>query len=129
MSQKLKPIFQISFEVLKSLSEEKVEAWEDKVVMGIARATLDITNVGHHFPYLTGELNRASMSEGVVKITNKTYGLGARGVEYAPKVWNYGQGTKWTNPNTYPQWYTTTYNKQRDSILEYALRGAEGELE
>ena len=82
----------------------------------------------HHFPYLTGDLNRASMSEGVVQEVKGTYHLGAKGIEYAPKVWNYGSTTKWTNPNTLPQWYNSVYQKYQDTINDIALKNSEGEL-
>lgn len=120
--------FQISFKVVKPLPVKEISNWEDKVVFGVARETLDFTNSLRHFPYLSGELNRASMSEGVVHETKGTYHLGARGVEYAPKVWNYGQGTNWTNKNTLPQWYKSVYQKYRNEINQNALKGAEGEL-
>lgn len=119
--------FQISFKVVKPLPVKEISNWEDKVVYGIARATLDFTNTRHHFPYLSGELNRASMSEGVVQETKGTYHLGARGVEYAPKVWNYNN-VNWTNKQTIPQWYKGVYNKYRNEINQVALKGAEGEL-
>ena len=120
--------FQISFKIVKPMPVDKISKWEDKVVFGIARATLDFTNTMQHFPYLTGKLNRASMSEGVVSEKKGTYHLGARGVEYAPKVWKYGSNTNWTNPNTLPQWYKTVYEKYRNDINKVALQNAEGEL-
>lgn len=119
--------FQISFKVVKPLPVKEISNWEDKVVFGIARATLDFTNSRRHFPYLSGELNRASMSEGVVRETKGTYHLGARGVEYAPKVWNY-KNVNWTNKQTLPQWYKSVYEKYRNEINQVALKGAEGEL-
>ena len=120
--------FHISFKVVKPMPVKEISNWEDKVVFGIARGVLDRTNSLHHFPYLTGELNRASMSEGVVQEMKGTYHLGARGVEYAPKVWKYGSNTHWTNPSTLPQWYNSVYAKYRDAINYDALRNAESEL-
>lgn len=112
----------------KDLPKEQIKNWEDKVVYEIARKTLDFTNTNHHFPYLTGELNRASMNEGVITISKGTYGLGAKGVEYAPKVWNYGTGTRWTNKNTIPQWYMGVFEKYKNEILQDAIKGADTEL-
>ena len=43
-----------------------------------------------------------------------TYHLGARGVSYAPKVWNYPQSTNWTNKNTYAQWYMQEFQKDKN---------------
>ena len=117
--------YSISFKVIKPMPVKEIKEWEDVVVFGIARATLDFTNQRHHFPYLTGKLETASMDEGAVQETKGTYHLGARGVEYAPKVWNYGASTNWTNPNTLPKWYNATYNKYRNEINEAALKNAE----
>jgi hypothetical protein len=120
--------FGIEFKVIKPLDTKAIDNYMDKCVMGIARATLDFTNTGHHFPYLTGELNRASMAEGVIKEADKTYHLGARGVDYAPKVWNYPQSTHWTNPNTYAQWYMTEYQRDENVIVESAIKQVKGTL-
>ena len=122
--------FQISFKVVKPLPVKEISNWEDKVVFGIARATLDFTNTRHHFPYLSGDLNRASMSAGVINISKGTYGLGYdnENVDYGKTVWKYGQGTNWTNKSTLPQWYKSVYNKYRNEINQVALKGAEGEL-
>ena len=115
-------------EIIKELPKDKINQWEDEVVYMISRKTLDFTDSNRHFPYLTGKLNEASMNEGVVKLGNKTYGLGARGVEYAPKVWNYGQNTNWTNKQTLPKWYVSVYEKYKNQINEIALKNAKGEL-
>lgn len=108
----------------KELPTDKIKQWEDKVIYGIARKTLDFTNTNEHFPYLTGALSRASMNEGVMTIAKGTYGLGAKGVEYAPKVWTYGTGTKWTNKNTIPQWYMGVFEKYKNEILQDAINSA-----
>lgn len=118
--------FGVEFKVIKPLPVKEINDYMDKVVFGIARATLDFTNTGRHFPYLTGELNRASMAEGVVKENDKTYHLGARGVDYAPKVWGYSQSTNWTNPNTYAQWYMNEYQRDENVIVQSAIRQAKG---
>lgn len=115
--------------VINDIPKEQISGWEDKVIYSVARKTLDFTDSGHHFPYLTGELNRASMSEGVLRLGDKEYGLGAKGVEYAPKVWQYGTGTKWTNPDTIPQWYMGVFEKYKSEIMEDAVNTAKRELE
>lgn len=120
--------FQVEVVVVKDLPVKDINDYMDKVVFGIARATLDFTNTGHHFPYRTGELNRASMSEGVVKDSYGNYHLGARGVEYAPKVWNWGSGTNWTNPSTYPQWYLTEFQHDKNVIVDSAIKQVLGGL-
>lgn len=115
-------------EIIKELPKDKINQWEDKVVYMISRKTLDFTDSNRHFPYLTGKLNEASMNEGVVKLGNKTYGLGARGVEYAPKVWQYGENTNWTNKNTLPQWYMGVFDKYKNEILEDAINVSNNEV-
>lgn len=113
---------------IKDIPKEAIEKYMDTCMFGIARATLDFTNTGQHFPYLTGELNRASMSEGVLQKGYCDYYLGAAGVDYAPKVYEYSNNTHWTNPNTYPQWYNTEFEKDKNIIIQSALKQAEGVL-
>ena len=120
--------FQISFKVVKPMPTKEISNWQDKVVYGIARATLDMTNSVHAFPYLTGNLNRASLSEGVRTEGKGTYYIGAYNVPYGRTVWNYGSKTNWSNPKTMPQWYKSVYNKYRDTINQTALKNAESEL-
>ena len=117
----------VSVQIKKDLPIQKLKQWQDKVVYGIARATLDFTSSGQHFPYLTGELSRSSMAQGVVG-SNSTYYIGAQGVSYAPAVWKYGEGTNWTNPNTIPQWYMGVFGKYKSEILQNAIKNAESEL-
>lgn len=112
----------------KELPREQIKNWQDKVVYTIARKTLDFTNSGSHFPYLTGELNRASMNEGVIEISKGTYGLGAKGVSYAPAVWQYGENTNWTNKNTIPQWYLGVFDKYKTEIVDDSIRIANNEV-
>lgn len=117
--------FGVDIQIVKDLPVDKIDRWEDKVVFEIARKTLDFTDSGSHFPYLTGTLNVASMNEGVVSEGNMTYHLGSRGVEYAPKVWSYGENTNWTNPSTIPQWYFGVFEKYKNEILQDAIVEAE----
>ena len=120
--------FGIEFKVVKPMPVKEINNYMDKIVFAIARATLDFTNTGHRFPYLTGELNISSMAEDVVKESFGTYHLGARGVDYAPKVWNYPQSTNWTNPNTYAKWYETEFEKDKTIIVNSAIKQVKGGL-
>ena len=120
--------YQVEVILVKDLPTNEINEYMDKIVYGIARTTLDLTNTGHHFPYLTGELNRASMAEGVVKESYGNYHLGANGVDYAPKVWNYGSNTNWTNASTYPQWFITEFKRDKNIIVESAIKQALGGL-
>lgn len=114
----------VSVEIPRELPVKELDNYIDLTIYNIARITLDYTNSKQRFPYLTGELNRASMAEGVVSEGNKTYHLGASGVDYAPDVWEYPQGTNWTNPNTYAQWYLTEYQNEKEVITSLAVNNA-----
>lgn len=114
----------VSVEIPRELPIKELDRYMDLVVYNVARITLDYTNSKQRFPYLTGELNRSSMAEGVVSEGNKTYYLGAVGVDYAPDVWEYPQETNWTNPNTYAQWYVTEYENEKELITNHAVSNA-----
>jgi hypothetical protein len=114
----------VNVEIPRELPIKELDRYTDLVVYNVARITLDYTNSKQRFPYLTGELNRASMAEGVVSEGNKTYHLGASGVDYAPDVWEYPQKTNWTNPNTYAQWYLTEYQNEKEIITNLAVNNA-----
>lgn len=118
---------QIETIIIKDIPVKEIENYMDKVVYGIARATLDFTNTGRHFPYRTGALNRASMSEGVVKEGYGSYHIGAQGIDYAPKVWNY-RNVNWTNKSTYPQWYITEFQHDKNVIVQSAIKTVVGGL-
>ena len=114
----------ISISIPRELPIKQLDMFIDKTVYGIARNTLDYTNSKKHFPYLTGELNRASMAEGVRSTRDKSYYIGALGVDYAPAVWKYPQSTNWTNPETYAQWFITEFKYEKDKIVKNAVSAA-----
>lgn len=111
----------IQVEMVKELPAKELAQYCDDVVFNVARATLDFTNTGEHFPHLTGELQNASMAEGVVKESYATYHVGAEGVDYAPYVWKMSQDVHWTNPNTYAQWYVTQFKEKKELIIDKAV--------
>lgn len=114
----------VTVEIPRQLPIRELDSYIDKTVYNAARITLDFTNTKQRFPYRTGELNRGSMAEGVVGEGNKTYHLGARGVDYAMDVWEYPQSTNWTNPNTYAQWYMTEFKNEQELIMRQAVDNA-----
>lgn len=118
----------IELEEIKPMQWEKIPMYMDTVVHGAARITLDFVNSGGHFPYLTGELARASVAEGARKESEYTYYLGAAGVDYAPKVYNYPQRTQWTNPSTLSRWYDTEWQMNGHTILDLAIKNADREV-
>lgn len=114
----------VSVEIPKNLPIRELDRYIDYTVYNMARITLDYTNSRQRFPYLTGELNRAAMAEGVVAEGGKSYHLGASGVDYAPDVWDYPQSTNWTNPSTYAQWYMTEFKNEKEFIVKKAVENA-----
>lgn len=112
----------IQVEIVENIPTDKLDRYVDWVVYGVARGVLDFTSNENRFPYLTGELKRSAMAEGVVQESDKVYYLGAEGTDYAVKVWNYPQETtNWTNPDTYAQWYVTMYNNKKETITQMAI--------
>lgn len=115
----------VEFEVIEDLPVDKINKYVDLVVYGVARTTLDFTNSEHRFPYLTGNLQQSALAEGVRQESDKTYYVGAEGVDYAVDVWNMPQETtNWTNPDTYSQWYVTMYKNKKEIITQLAVDNA-----
>lgn len=114
----------VNVEIPRNLPIRELDRYIDYTVYNMARITLDFTNSRQRFPYLTGELNRAAMAEGVVAEGGKSYHLGASGVDYAPDVWEYPQSTNWTNPSTYAQWYMTEFKNEKELIVNRAVDNA-----
>lgn len=105
---------------IKELPRREINGFEDEVVYRTARMTLDFTIP--HIPYLTGRLQKASLGYGV-QGQDKVYSLGATSeAYYAKHVWNFDQeGTNWTNPRSYAQWYYTEFRNQKETILGNAV--------
>lgn len=114
----------VKVEIPRWMPISELDNYIDYTVYNMARITLDYTNSKQRFPYLTGELNRASMAEGVVAEGGKSYHLGASGVDYAPDVWDYPQSTNWTNPSTYAQWYMKEFKNEKELIVKTAVENA-----
>lgn len=116
--------FSVSIDFPKDLPIREVTKYTDNVVHNAARVTLDFTNTKKRFPYLTGELNRASMSYGV-EGRNKEYYLGTDAtVDYAKYVWKYPQKTNWTRKTTYAKWFLTEFKNEKELIMQKATSNA-----
>lgn len=117
----------VEIDIPRQLPIRELDRYIDYTIYNMARITLDFTNKGENskFPEDNGDLRRAAMAEGVVSEGNKTYHLGASGVDYAPIVWEYPQkGTHWTNPETYAQWYMTEFKNEKELIMQRAVENA-----
>lgn len=115
----------IEVEILEHLPVDKLDKFVDLAVMGVARGTLDYTLSENRFPYRSGNLQTSSMSEGVRQESNGVYCLDVpSGADYAKYVWQFPQEINWTNPDTYAQWYVTTYNNKAEIITHNAVGNA-----
>jgi len=115
----------VKVEIPRELPVRELDNYIDLTVHNIARVTLDFTNSKKRFPYLSGDLNEASMSQGVTKDGKNSYWLGAdETVDYANIVWDYPKGTHWTNSDTYEQWYLTEYKNEKELITSIAVQNA-----
>lgn len=110
----------------KDIAQDKLDKYEDILIKSVARITLDYTNSKKRFPHLGGDLQKASMAGGVKSISPKVYGLGTDGsIDYARQVWKYPQkGTRWTNKQTYAQWYATEFRNEHELIMRQAINNA-----
>lgn len=98
--------------------------YTDLIVFGVASRTLDLTSQESRFPRKTGNLAHKSMVQRTRKEADCVYCLdNPEGAEYAKYVWNM-ENVNWTNPNTYPQWFATVYQNNKELITEYAVSQA-----
>lgn len=116
----------VEIEIIEDLPIKKIEEYADLVVYGVARKTLDYTYADNRFPKKTGNLERSSMAQPVRKEQQYTYCLDVpQQAEYAKYVWVMPQDTtNWTNPDTYAEWYVTTYKNKKDVITSIAVNDA-----
>lgn len=116
---------EIEFEVIKDIDTKQIHDFCDLMIFNCARITKDLTNSCGYFPRLTGNLQETSMSQEIRKEAEAEYCLDVpNGAEYAKYVWEMGEDTHWTNRNTLPQWYYSTFVKYQLSIQQEATSNA-----
>ena len=121
---------EIEFEIIRNINVKQIHEFADLMILNCARITKDFTNSCGYFPRLTGNLQESSMSQEIRKEAEAVYCLDVpNGAEYAGYVWELGEGTNWTNPNTLPQWYYSTFEKYQNSIQQQAIKNALGSVE
>ncbi len=122
--------YSVQIEIVKDLPVGQLKTWEDKVVYSLAREVLDFTNTKRYFPRRSGDLQRSSMSCGVLNLGNMEYGLSydEETAYYTKYVWKMGEGTNWTKPSTLPQWYVSAFSRHKTEIVQLAIKNAESEL-
>lgn len=116
---------EIEFKIVEGINKEQIHEFVDQTIFGIARITKDLTNSCGYFPRLTGNLQSSSMAQDIRKESEAVYCLDVPGgADYAEYVWEFGENTNWTNPNTLPQWYYSTFEKYQLSIQQEAISNA-----
>lgn len=113
----LKLDVKVSFNVPELV--DTIEYFSDKVVYNVAVLTREMTKNLRAFPRLTGKLEQEEVASHIIG-NNKEYGLIA-GVDYAVSVWNFGENTAWTNPNTQTKWYYSVYDRHEKEIVNNAV--------
>lgn len=110
---------EVEVKVLKDIPKEQIKRFQDKVVYNVAVFTREFTKNIRAYPYLSGELQRQEVAL-PIEGSNMEYSLGT-GVDYAIKVYTYGNETKWTNPDTLPHWYHKAFEKGCYTIVRRAV--------
>lgn len=102
-------------------AQNKLKEAPDKIVYTIARITLDKTYP--HIPLSNrvnaGKLRQTSMAAGV-RGSNGNYYIGSY-TDYAKYVWDMGNGTNWSTPETFGKWYKEVFNKYFNNIQKIAI--------
>ena len=99
--------------------KKKIEDMPDKLVYGIARATLDIVGSMQVTPYLTGTMERTMYSAGVQK-DSEGYYIG-NFTDYASYVYKKPQSTNWTRPGSKAKWFETVWGQKGESIMNECI--------
>lgn len=102
-------------------AKEKLKDAPDNIVYTVARITLDKTYP--HIPLSkkvnAGKLRQTSMAAGV-RGSNGNYYIGSY-TDYAKYVWDMGDGTNWSTPNTFGKWYEEVFKKNFNNIVKTAI--------
>lgn len=114
-----------TYKWVKPLPIKQINKFEDRVVYNCAVYTRDYTKGTRAFPRLSGELERQEIASPIVGSTKK-YSLTA-GVKYAGYVWNM-KNVHWTNPNTRPKWYYSTFVNSSEKIIVQAVSSSLKEI-
>ena len=99
--------------------KKKIEQMPDRVVYGIARATLDQVGSMQVTPYLTGNMER-TMYAGGVKKDAEGYYIG-NFTDYASYVYKMPQSTKWTRPGSKAQWFENVWLQKGEAITNETI--------
>ena len=115
----------VEIKVIKGLPTEQINKFEDRVVYNTAVITREYTKSRNVYPYRTGKLMRSEVASPVLG-SNKKYSL-TGGVDYAKYVWSM-TNVKWTNPETKPQWYYSSFNEKGAVLVSNAVIRAMKEI-
>lgn len=102
-------------------AKEKLKKAPDNILYTVAKITLDRT-----FPHIpmsrrkgVVHMRQTSMAAGV-RGSNGNYYIGSY-TDYAKYVWEMGDGTNWSTPNTFGKWYEKEFKKNFNNIVKTAI--------
>lgn len=99
--------------------KKKIEQMPNRVVYGIARATLDQVGSMQVTPYLTGNMER-TMYAGGVKKDAEGYYIG-NFTDYASYVYKMPQSTNWTRPGSRTHWFENVWLQKGEAITNETI--------
>lgn len=99
--------------------KKKIEQMPDRVVYGIARATLDNVGSMQVTPWKSGTMERSMYSAGVQKDGDGYY-IG-NFTDYASYVYKMPQKTNWTRPSSKAQWFENVWNLKGEAITNETI--------
>ena len=115
----------IKTKIVRELPKKDIDKYVDRTVYNIAALTLQYTDP--HIPVRSKHMYDDLYARGV-KGRNKRYNLGTDETDYAIYVWNMPKGTHWTNKQSYPQWFMTEFNNNKEKIVDQAISRAKAVL-
>lgn len=99
-------------------TRKALEEAPDKMLYSCARRLLDVTIP--NIPFDTGNTRKSSANAGV-RNDGSVYYVGSY-TDYAIYPYNMKEGTHWSEPGTYQQWYDRNWKDKGNTILEQAVK-------
>lgn len=94
--------------------KKKIEQMPDKIIYGIARATLDTVGSMQVTPWRTGTMERSMYSKGVQQSSDGYY-IG-NFTDYASHVYVKPQNSNWSRESSKAQWFENVWQQKGESI-------------
>lgn len=99
--------------------KKKIEQMPDRIIYGIARATLDTVGSMQVTPWKSGTMERSMYSKGVQKNSDGYY-IG-NFTDYASYVYVMPQKTNWSRAGSKAQWFETVWEQKGEAITNECI--------